>query len=260
MTLNYSVLFKNLVEIEVKRQFPQKKKGRPTSITFDDAYNSIFLLVRTGMQWRHLSPQTASYITVFKTMHKWIHNEVFKIAYTRLLKLYNRKRHPKYYCIDSSFVKNMYGRDCLGRNPTDRGRKASKLSVVVDDKGIPFSFYASQANISDMRLLTPTINSMLYTAERNRELYADKGYDSAANRISCRALGFRDRIMKRRCRIGHRTNGKRVVVENFFAWHDKYRRLILRYEQKVTVYVALSIFAAGILLGKRMERTISFWN
>ena len=30
---------------------------------------------------------------------------------------------PSYYCVDPTFVKNLYGTEVLGRNPTDRGRK-----------------------------------------------------------------------------------------------------------------------------------------
>ena len=28
-------------------------------------------------------------------------------------------------------LKSIYGRDCVGRNPTDRGRRATKLSAIV---------------------------------------------------------------------------------------------------------------------------------
>jgi hypothetical protein len=41
--------------------------------------------------------------------------------------------------IDTSFVKKIYGRDCVGRNPTDRGRKATKLSALVAADGVPLA-------------------------------------------------------------------------------------------------------------------------
>ena len=37
-------------------------------------------------------------------------------------------------------------------NPTNRGRLATKLSVVVDDLGVPYSLLCTPANQSDMRL------------------------------------------------------------------------------------------------------------
>ena len=127
----YSELFKELVRIEVVKRFPRSSRGRPVSLTFQDAWDSIILILRTGMQWRSLVPKTASYITVFKTMHLWMKSNVFKTAYTNLLRLYRRQRRTKYYCVDSTHVKNVYGRDCKGRNHADRGRFSTKLSAVI---------------------------------------------------------------------------------------------------------------------------------
>ena len=49
-----------------------------------------------------------------------------------------QRRKPRYHVTDTSFVKNIYGRDMVGRNPTDRGRNATKISIVTDGFGIPF--------------------------------------------------------------------------------------------------------------------------
>lgn len=65
-------IFKTLVEVEVRRQFPFQRKGRPRLLTFDDAYNDILKVLKTGMQWRQLQPNVASHITVFKTMQRWV--------------------------------------------------------------------------------------------------------------------------------------------------------------------------------------------
>ena len=140
-------LFRNLVKVEVQRRYPTQRRGRPRLLHFDEAFNSILYVVRTGVQWRQLRPETVSHITVFKTMHRWTRDNIFGTAYERLLRLYRRQRRPKYYCIDSSYVKNIYGRDCTGRNPTDRGRRATKLSVVVDDLGVPVSLLGENTGV-----------------------------------------------------------------------------------------------------------------
>ena len=65
-----------------------------------------------------------------------------------LLKLERRRtsRRGAFHCIDSTFVKNIYGRDCIGRNPTDRGRMATKVSALVDQDGLPLSLRFFPAN------------------------------------------------------------------------------------------------------------------
>ena len=41
---------------------------------------------------------------------------------------YRRRSRPRHSCVDSTFVKKVYGVDCVGRNPTDRGRMATRLT------------------------------------------------------------------------------------------------------------------------------------
>lgn len=249
-------MFKQILRIAVQEAHPVQKRGRPPLLSFDDAYDDILRVVRTGMQWRHLQPRAGvSHTTVFKTMHKWIASDLFHIAYVRCLRLYRRRKRPRYCCVDSSFVKNVYGTDCVGRNPTDRGRMATKLSAGVDDEGIPFSLLCTPANVSDMRLFEPTLAAAMLPTPNGTPVYTDKGYDSASNRRACVAYGYRDRIFRRRTVNGRRTHAKRGVVERFFSWLDKYRRLIVRYERRVETYMGMTLLACGCLLERRWIMT-----
>jgi len=243
-------LFKNILRNTVVECFPPQRRGRPPKLTFEEAYDGIRAIVRTGMPWRDLRCHTVSHITVFKALHKWSEHHVFEIAYKRLLRLYTRP--VRHYAMDSTFVKNQYGRDVVGRNPTDRGRKATKFSAIVDDMGVPHAFLFTGANESDMRLFDRTLHASLH-AMQPAPMYADKGYDSRANRVHCVNAGFPDRIFKRRCANTRRTHAKRGIVERFFAWHDKQRRLIQRYEQKVHIYASMTILFAGTLLESRIR-------
>ena len=111
---------------------------------FDDAYDDILRVVRTGMQWRYLRPTAAvAYITVFKTMHKWIDAGLFHTAYARLLRLYRRHRRPRYSCVDSTFVKNVYGVTVLGvTRPTEGAWPPS--SPLPSTMKVLASLYARQ--------------------------------------------------------------------------------------------------------------------
>ena len=125
--------------------------------------------------------------------------------YTRALKTYKRLCPTTHYCVDSSYVKNAFGRECVGKNHTDRGRKALELSVVVDQHGIPHGICCHPGNRPDVCLLQDTLRSMLVDVE-SRPLYADKGYDSRNNRKVCHAAGVQDRIFRRRTTATRRTH------------------------------------------------------
>jgi len=94
------------------------------------------LLVWIGGPWRTLG---AGYTTVSQTFTKWTAVGVFERTYAAVLRLEKRpfKRNVRVECIDSSYVKRIYGRDCAGRNPPDRGRNATKVSAIVASDGVP---------------------------------------------------------------------------------------------------------------------------
>ena len=178
-----SSIFERLVLLEAEARCPPSKRGRPRELSDSEALSVFFKVLRTGMQWREADGDV-HYTTLLRRMHVWSKNHVFDAAYTRALKTYKRLCPTTHYCVDSSYVKNAFGRECVGKNHTDRGRKALKLSVVVDQHGIPHGICCHPGNRLDVCLLQDTLRSMLVDVE-SRPLYADKGYDSRNNRKVC---------------------------------------------------------------------------
>ena len=115
----------------------------------------------------------------------------------------------------TSYIKNVLGGDVIGRNHTDRGRLATKLSAITDDLGVVLRFELFPGNRSGQKVLPQTIGP--YRPPAGMEFYADKGYDSRANRSFVRRLGYRDNISKRGQRRMHNGNRKRIRIEHSFA-------------------------------------------
>jgi hypothetical protein len=127
------------------------------------------------MQWRELVPETASYITVFKHTHRWATAGLFEKAYTRCLQAYSATHPARRYELDTSFVKNQYGRTSgLGSNPPDCGRRALKLAAVVDHNGVVVCASTFPANTPDVSLFAATLSEMLINIRRI-ELFTDRG-------------------------------------------------------------------------------------
>jgi len=61
--------------------------------------------------------------------------------------------------VDTPFVKNVHGRDVfiLGRNPTDRGLNATKVSMLTDARGTPLALTFHRANRYDSKTLAHTL-------------------------------------------------------------------------------------------------------
>jgi len=163
------------------------KVGRPRKTTTAFMIDRILFLCRTGCQWNNLPlPVGISYKTVYHRFCIWSKNRVFESTFYELSTEYRKLNYDKPLIADTSFVKNAYGRDVVGKNPTDRGRKATKVSLLSDSSSIPLAFHFHKANKNDIQ----TLGHLLEQANRktggtlasHKILYADKGYDS----VSCR--------------------------------------------------------------------------
>ena len=230
-------------------------RGRPRTLGDSDALDGIFRILRTGMQWRELGGAT-SYATTHRRMSSWIAADVFRDAYRDTLRVYRKLCPTTHYAIDSSYVRNRFGQEALGRNHTDRGRKALKLSVIVDQHGVPFSVGLDPGNRPDVVLLETTIRRAVVDLA-SLPLFADRGYDSRRNRKICTDAGLRDRIFRRRTKSTRRANARRVVVEHTFAWLDRFRRLLFQYEQRTAAFEAFVFLALGHLVSRRLAGTSS---
>lgn len=191
-------IFERLVVREAEIRCPTRSTGRPRILCDARNVELMFRVLRSGMQWRELQCEV-NYTTVMRRMHLWHAKGVFESAYASLLKTYKKLVPPQYYCVDSAYVKNMFSSRCVGRNHTDRGRRALKISAIVDQMGIPHGLCCHPGNKPDVTLLFDTLQSCFEKLER-LPLYADRGYDSRKNRGICEEFDLADRIFRRRCK------------------------------------------------------------
>ena len=146
---------------------------------------------------------------------------------------------------------NVLGRDVVGRNPTDRGRKATKASLLVDSKGMPLCTVFHRGNKSDVQSLGHVLNDAARRGvplRRYASLLADKGYDSETCRAPCRAHGLTLLIPRRR--TADSFTG-RYVVEQTFGLIDQFRRLRVRYESLARNFKSMHYIACSAIAARR---------
>jgi len=67
-----------------------------------------------------------------------------------------------------------------GANPTDRGKKGTKRSLLTDGKGIPLSVIVDGANRHDKMLVKGTLDAIIIERPSHKvtqNMCMDKGYD-----------------------------------------------------------------------------------
>ena len=129
---------------------------------------------------------------------------------------------------------------------------------MVDQKGIPLSVIITSANTHDIKATTNTLDNVAVKRPSDKQnLCLDKGYDflgvqkSSIERRYMPYIRYRgeekDNIKKNRKYLA-----KRWVVERTNSWHNRFRKLLVRYEKKSTNYLALVQLACCLILYRRV--------
>lgn len=141
---------------------PPNRRGRPRLHSPDILFDHIVTMLRSSQSWTSLGGSDVHFKVIYRTFRRWAQRGIFNEIHRRIQHLYRRRRRPlcqdAYYATDTTFIKNIYGcGESIGRNPTDRGRGASKISIVVNQDGLVCSLKLYPANRSDQRVLDESL-------------------------------------------------------------------------------------------------------
>jgi putative transposase len=150
------------------------------------------------------------------------------------------------------------GGDATGPDPTNRGKRGTKRHVLTDRRGAPLGAALSGANRADMKVAEATLDSVVVarprpTRRRPQHLCRDKGFDFPETRQAAEARGYSVHTPhKREDRPlpppQERHPARRWVVERTNSWHNRFRKLRIRYEKKPENYLGLVQMACCLIV------------
>jgi putative transposase len=242
---------------------PEKAPGSPgrPATSFRLLFDALVYVLRTGCQWHALPRQEyAPGSTVHGWFRRWVQAGVFEQAWQLLLEYYDQEVGIawKWQALDGAITKAPLGGEATGPSPVDRAKAGTKRSVLTDQRGAPLAVVVTGANTPDKTVALATVDSSgvprpAKVVYRLHHLCLDKGYDYAD--VIAGVLE-RDYILH----LKHRGEPEREVppekkhparrwaVERTHAWHNKFRRLLVRWERKVEHYKALIHLASVLIL------------
>lgn len=130
---------------------------------------------------------------------------------------------------------------------------------MTDKKGIPLSVVITAANTHDMKAATEILDSIIVmkrpsSRKTKQNLCLDKGYDFPEIQHEIINRGYiphiRHKREKKRERKRHMS--RRWVVERTNSWHNRFRKLLIRYEKKAENYLGLVHMACCIIIYRRI--------
>jgi putative transposase len=140
-------------------------------------------------------------------------------------------------------------------------KNGRKRSVLTDGRGVPLSIIASGANVNDVVLLVPTLDSIVVprpepTKSHPQNLCADAGYKGQPAMEAVLSRKYTPHVKQRREEAeAKRTQpgfkARRWVVERTHSWMNRFRKLLVSFEKKEASYMALLCMAAATICWRR---------
>jgi len=145
--------------------------------------DAIFYVLRTGCQWQALDQtELCAHSTAHDRFQEWVQAGVFLKLWQAGLEQFEETCGIdwQWLSMDGAMTKAPLGGEKTGPNPTDRGKSGVKRSLLTEGHGVPIGLTIEGANRHDMKLLRPTIESIIIkrpepTEDHPQGMCLDKG-------------------------------------------------------------------------------------
>jgi transposase len=257
------------------------KRGPQCKLGYHRVFNLILWVLYTGMQWKFLpmfkdsdSKAEIHYTTVYKVFARWSDDGSLEHAFIASV------RHlSEHHQLDLSILHGdgtntvaKKGGDGIGYSG-HKHQKGEKVIAIIDNHGYVLApLPVAPVNEADTVLLPEGLKGLKRVAKLTglelggAYLNLDGGFDSKANRKAIFNAGMipnikenpRNRKTPKRGRkrlFNKAIHAFRERVERTFAWEDKFKRLLLRFEYHQRRHYSMKLMAYTLINLRRFCAT-----
>lgn len=246
-------------------------RGPKPKIPTYDIFNYILFVLHSGIQWFNLpiriDPTTGrreiSYQRIYAHLKRWVETDSLSKIFVASVKSLNDNGLLDLDIIhgDGTCTVAKNGGDNIGRNG-HKHHKGDKVVAFCDrNRNVIAPFITAPGNANEIKLLPEALKPLKKIAKAlsldlvGTIMSLDAGYDSRANRkdiFNAKMIpnikeNLRNRKANKRGR--HRLYQEDIfderfeTIERIFAWEDKFRKLVTRYERRSIIHYGLKLIA-----------------
>jgi putative transposase len=235
---------------------PAAKTGRPRQWPMREIMNAIFYMLRAGCAWGLLPKDFPPRSTVYGWFLRFCREGLFETINHHLVmadrERAGREASPSAAVIDSQSVKTV---EAGGPRGYDAGKKIKgrKRHAMVDTDGRALVIQAHAADIQDRDGAVPLLQASRQSFPFVELAFADSAYN--ADRVRDATCITIEVVKKLPDQVGFQILPRRWVVERFFAWINRNRRLAKDFEATIASAQAFLYAASVMLLTRRLARS-----
>lgn len=235
---------------------PPARTGRPRRWPMREIINAIFYVLRSGCPWRMMPDCFPPATTVYGWFMRLREEGVFRTINHHLLmrdrERAGREASPSAAVIDSQSARTT---EAGGPRGYDAGKKIKgrKRHAMVDTDGRALVLQAHAASVQDRDGATPLLKASRNAFPFVERVFADSAY--AGERVAKATSIAVEIVRKSPDQVGFAVQPRRWVVERFFAWIGRNRRLAKDFEASIASAEALLYAASVMLLIRRLARS-----
>lgn len=229
--------------------------GRRPVWPMREIVNAIFYVLRGGIAWRLLPDSFPPWRTVYRWFAR-LRDEGIWESLNHCLVMLDRERagraaSPTAAVIDSQSVKTT---ESGGPRGFDAGKKINgrKRHAMVDTDGRALTLQAHSAGVQDRDGAGPLLQASRARWPFVQLGFADAGY--SGEKVAAASPIRIEIVHKLEGQVGFAVHARRWVVERFFAWINRNRRLAKDVEASIASAEAFLYAAAVMLLLRRLAR------
>ena len=218
--------------------------------------NAIFCVLRVGIAWRLIPKNLPPRSTTYGYLSRWRDAGLFGRINHHLV-MADRERvgryaSPSVAVLDSQSVK---ATENGGPRGYDAGKKVKgrKRQALVDTDGRALVLDPQPADVQDRDGAAPVLRLSRRTFPFIAKAFADAGY--AGDRPATATIITVEIVRKTPGQVGFAVHPRRWVVERFFAWISRNRRLWKDPEAPLASAKAFLYAAAVMILIRRLARS-----